>query len=107
MVLRSIPFSWPSKRHVRAAGNGYQLWSVQVRRPLQTQKNATACFSAQKSMKLGLSTFVLIAYGGVCPISNVVCKNAVDSTFNVESNLHSWAEGGGWSRPFHDEVPGE
>jgi hypothetical protein len=45
-------------------------------------------------MKLGLSTFGLIVYGGVCPISNVVCKNAVDSAFNVKSNLHSWAEVG-------------
>jgi hypothetical protein len=34
----------------------------------------------------------LIVYRGVCPISKVVCKNAVDSTFNVESNLHLWAE---------------
>jgi hypothetical protein len=58
------------------------------------KKIATACFSAQKSMKLGLSTFGLIIYGGVCPISNVVCKNAVNSTFNVESKLHSWAEVG-------------
>jgi hypothetical protein len=58
------------------------------------KKIATACFSAQKSMKLGPSIFGLIVYGGVCPISNVVCKNAVDSTFNVESNLHSWVEVG-------------
>jgi hypothetical protein len=58
------------------------------------KKNATACFLALKSMKLGLFTFGLIVYGGVCPISNVVCKNAVDSTFNVKSNLHSWAEVG-------------
>jgi hypothetical protein len=58
------------------------------------EKIATACFLAQKSMKLGPSTFGLIVYGGVCPISNVVCKNAVDSAFNVESNLHSWAEVG-------------
>jgi hypothetical protein len=55
---------------------------------------ATACFSAQKSMKLGQSIFGLIAYGGICPILNVVCKNAVNSTFNVQSNLHSWAEVG-------------
>jgi hypothetical protein len=58
------------------------------------KKIATACFLAQKSMKLGPSTFGLIVYGGVCPISNVVCKIAVNSAFNVESNLHLWAEVG-------------
>ncbi len=55
------------------------------------KKIATACFSAQKLMKWGLSTFGLIVYGSVCPILNVVCKNAVDSAFNVKSNLHLWA----------------
>ncbi len=55
---------------------------------------ATASFSAQKSMKLGPSTFGLIVYGGVCPISKVVCKNAVDRAFNVKSNQHLWAEVG-------------
>jgi hypothetical protein len=55
---------------------------------------ATACFSAQKSMKLGPSTFGLIVYGGVCPISKVVCENAVDRAFNVKSNQHLWAEVG-------------
>jgi hypothetical protein len=56
---------------------------------------ATACFSAQKSMKLGPSTFGLIVYGGVCPISKVVCENAVDRrAFNVKSNQHSWAKVG-------------
>jgi hypothetical protein len=58
------------------------------------KKIATACFLAQKLMKLGPSTFGLIIYGGICPISNVVFKNAVDSAFNVESNLHLWAEVG-------------
>jgi hypothetical protein len=58
------------------------------------KKIATACFLAQKLMKLGPSTFELTVYGGVCPMSNVVCKNAVNSAFNVESNLHSWAEVG-------------
>ncbi len=55
---------------------------------------AMASFSAQKSMKLGPSTFGLIVYGGVCPISKVVCENAVDSAFNVKSNQHSWMEVG-------------
>ncbi len=58
------------------------------------KKIAMASFLAQKLMKLGPSTFGLIVYGGVCPISNVVCKNAVDSAFNVELNLHSWAKDG-------------
>ncbi len=34
---------------------------------------STASFSAKKSMKLGPSTFGLIVYGGVCPISKVMC----------------------------------
>jgi hypothetical protein len=55
---------------------------------------ATASFSAQKLMKLGLSTFGFIVYGGVCPISKVVCENAVNSTFKVKSNQHSWTEVG-------------
>jgi hypothetical protein len=55
---------------------------------------ATACFLAQKSMKLRPFTFGLIIYSVVCPISNVVCENAVDSAFNVKLNLHSWAEVG-------------
>jgi hypothetical protein len=57
---------------------------------------ATAFFSAKnkKIMKLGPSTFGLIVYGGVCPISKVVCEDAVDRAFNVKSNQHSWAEVG-------------
>jgi hypothetical protein len=36
-----------------------------------------------------------MVYGGVCPISKVVCENAVDRAFNVKSNQHdSWAEAG-------------
>jgi hypothetical protein len=45
-------------------------------------------------MLLGLSTFRFIVYGRVCPISNIVCENAVKSAFNAKSNLHSWAEVG-------------
>ena len=36
----------------------------------------------------------MIFYNGVCPISKVVCENAVDRAFNVKSNQHSWAEVG-------------
>ena len=45
-------------------------------------------------MKVEPSTFGLIVYGGDCPISKVVCENAVDSMFNVKFNQHSWAEVG-------------
>ncbi len=62
--------------------------------PSNLKNIATASFSAQKSMKLGPSTFGLIVYGGVCPISKVVCENAVNSAFNVKYNQHSWAEVG-------------
>ncbi len=86
--------SWPSKRHLRAAGDGYELWSHQVCRPLQPQKHRHGRFSAKKLMKLGPSTFGLIIYGGVYPISKVVCENAVDRAFNVKSNQHLWAEVG-------------
>jgi hypothetical protein len=55
---------------------------------------ATACFSAKKLIKLGPSTFGLIVYGGVSPISKVLCENAVNRAFNVKSNQHFWAEVG-------------
>ena len=54
-------------------------------------------------MKLGPSTFGLIVYGGVCPISKVVCENAVDRAFNVKSNQHLWAEVG--AVPFTMKCP--
>ncbi len=73
-------------------GINYGLFKSVVRSNLKII--ATACHSAQKSMLLGPSTFGLIVYGGVCPILKVMCKNAVDSAFNVKSNLHSWAEVG-------------
>jgi hypothetical protein len=47
---------------------------------------ASACFAKQKTMKLGQSTFGLIVYGGICPLSGIACCNAVDEAFNVASS---------------------
>ena len=55
---------------------------------------ATACHAAGKTMKLGMSTFGLIVYGRKCPESGVMCQNAVDLTFDRESNLSAWAKVG-------------
>jgi hypothetical protein len=81
----------------------YGLFKSVVRSNLKNI--ATVCFSAKKLMKLGPSTFGLIVYGGVCPISKVACENAVDK--GVKHQVQSTFVGGGWSRPFYDEVPGE
>jgi len=51
--FRGIPFSWPSKRHLRAAGDGYELWSVQVCRPLQPQKHRHGQLLGQEVEKVG------------------------------------------------------
>ena len=45
-------------------------------------------------MKLGMSTFRLIVYGGKCPESSVMCQNVVDLTFDRESNLSVWSKVG-------------
>jgi len=37
-----------------------------------------------------ISTFCLITYGGECPDTKVVCKNAVAAAFNLKSNLSAW-----------------
>ena len=48
---------------------------------------AMACHAAGKTMKLGMSAFGLIVYSGKCPELGVMCQNAVDLTFDRESNL--------------------
>ena len=42
-------------------------------------------------INLSTSTIGLIVYGGVCPQTGVVCKDAVAEAFSVESKLASWA----------------
>ena len=42
-------------------------------------------------ISLSASTIGLIVFGGVCPQTGVVRKDAVEETFSVESNLTSWA----------------
>ena len=54
----------------------------------------TARHAAGKTMKLGMSTFRLIVYGRKCPKSGVMCWDAVDLTFNRESNLSAWVKVG-------------
>jgi hypothetical protein len=55
---------------------------------------ASACFAKGKTMKPGQSTFGLIVYGGICPLSEIACHNAVDEAFDVVSNLKSWHQVG-------------
>jgi hypothetical protein len=50
----------------------------------------SAFFDAGTMMKLGQSTFGLIVYGGICPLSGIVCRNAVNEAFSVTLNLKSW-----------------
>jgi hypothetical protein len=56
-VPRSIPFSWPSKRYLRAAGDGYELWSVQVCRPLEPQKHRHSLLLCQEVNEVGAVYF--------------------------------------------------
>ena len=62
-----------------------------------------AYFAKLKTMKLGQSTFGLIVYGGICPLSGIVCRNAVDKAFDVALNLKSWRQVG--AVPFTKKVP--
>ncbi len=55
---------------------------------------ASACFAKQKTMKLGQSTFGLILYGKICPLSRITCRNAADEAFDIASNLKSWRQVG-------------
>ena len=52
---------------------------------------ASRCFANKVPISLSTSTIGLIAYGGACPQTGVVCKDAVAEAFSVESNLASWA----------------
>ncbi len=36
----------------------------------------------------------MIVYGGVCPDSEIVCKNALQSAFSVGANLNLWSKVG-------------
>ncbi len=51
---------------------------------------AVACYAKGKTTLLGISSFGLIVYGGVFPILNHVCQNAVNKAFNVSSNKNLW-----------------
>ena len=52
---------------------------------------ASRCFTIKEPISLSASTIGLIIFGGVCPQTGVVCKDAVAEAFSVESNLASWA----------------
>ena len=55
------------------------------------ERIASACHAAGKSIRVGQSTFGLIVYGGICPMSGVKCRNALEEKFSVSSNLSAWA----------------
>ena len=52
----------------------------------------TTCCAKGITMSLGTSTFGLIVYGGVFPDSRIALENALGSTFNKVSNMHSWSK---------------
>jgi hypothetical protein len=54
----------------------------------------SAFFDAGTTMKLGQLTFRLIVYGRICPLSGIVCRNAVNKAFSVMSNLKPWRQVG-------------
>jgi hypothetical protein len=55
------------------------------------ERIALACHAAGKSIRVGQSTFGMIVYGGICPVSGVECRNALKEKFCVSSNLLAWA----------------
>jgi hypothetical protein len=68
----------------------YGLFKLVLRTSLN--QIAMVCHMAGKMMKLGMLTFGLIVYSGKCPESGVMCQNAMDLTFDRESNLSAWAK---------------
>ena len=45
----------------------------------------------KKPIRLSVSTFGLVIYGGVRLQASVVCENAVAEAFSVDRNLECWA----------------
>ena len=66
----------------------YGLFKKVVRRNLAAL--ATSCYAQKKPIRLSVSTFGLVIYGGVCPQTSVVCKDAVAEAFSVDRNLECW-----------------
>jgi len=54
-----------------------------IRRNIDTI--ASRCFENKVPISLSASTIGLIVYGGICPQTGVVCKDAVAEAFSVES----------------------
>ena len=55
---------------------------------------SSAFYAAGEVIPLGVSTFGLIVYGGTLPVGKTLltCRNALDDTFDVTSNLYSWSK---------------
>ena len=67
----------------------YGLFKKVFRRNLATL--ATNCYAQKKPIRLSVSTFGLVIYGGVCPQTSVVCEDAVAEALSVDRNLECWA----------------
>ena len=57
------------------------------------KKISSAFYAAGLTIPLNMATFGLILYSGTIPVgpsTTITCQNALQETFNVESNLNSW-----------------
>jgi hypothetical protein len=55
---------------------------------------SSAFHAAGEVIPLGVSTYGLIVYGGTILVgkTDLTCRNALDDTFDVTSNLYSWSK---------------
>ena len=57
------------------------------------KKMSLSFYAAGLTIPLDMATFGLIAYSGTIPVgpsTTITCRNALQETFDVESNLNSW-----------------
>jgi hypothetical protein len=79
----------------QGADHNYGPFNVVVHDNLK--KMSSAFYAAGQTIPLNMSTFGLIVYGGtipVGPLTTITCRNALQETFDVASNLSSWREVG-------------
>ena len=53
---------------------------------------STARFSQQKELTMGPHYVGLLVFGGVDPVSEIMCENAFEKGFSIEANEASWAK---------------
>jgi hypothetical protein len=67
----------------------YGLFKKVVRR--NPAALTTSCYTQKMPIRLSVSTFGLVIYGGVCPQMSVGCEDAIAKAFSVNRNLECWA----------------